>query len=236
VLALTHYIPILTTLLSATFGSIVLGRYRSRRDRPHLAWWAIGIYIYGLGTLTESLVTLFGWSPLVFRAWYISGALLGGVPLAQGSVYFHFTRRTANRMTAVVVPYIALAALAVCLTPLDASLAEPHRLSGRVMVWHWVRLLSPLINLYAVVFLVGTAIMSAVRYARQQAPSNFVIGNALIAAGAILPGIGGAFTRLGYVEVLYVGEFLGLLMIWQGYRLCTRPLTAARSTIPAAAV
>ena len=84
-------------------GRIVLGRYRSRRDRPHLAWWAVGIYIYGLGTLTESLVTLFGWNPFVFRAWYISGALLGGVPLAQGSVYFHFTRRTANRMTAIVV-------------------------------------------------------------------------------------------------------------------------------------
>ena len=199
-----HYIPILTTLLSAVFGTIIFRRALARPDRPHLMWWAAGVYIYGLGTLAESLVTVFGWSPMVFRLWYVTGALLGGVPLAQGSVYFHFTRRTANRMSAVVVPYLVLAAVAVCLTPLDASLAEPHRLSGRVMVWHWVRLLSPWISLYAVIFLVGGAIVSAIRYRRQQAPSNFVTGNALIALGAILPGIGGSFTRMGYVEVLYV--------------------------------
>ncbi len=36
--------------------------------------------------------------------------------------------------------------------------------------------------------------------------------------GAILPGIGGAATRMGYTEVLYVGEFVGLLLIWAGYR------------------
>ena len=231
-----HYIPILTTLLSAVFGTVILRRYLGRRDRQHLGWWAAGVYIYGLGTLAESLVTLFGWNPVVFRLWYITGALLGGAPLAQGSVYFHFSRRMANRITAIVVPYVALAALAVCLTPLDPSLAEPHRLSGRVMAWQWVRLLSPFINLYAVIFLVGGAIVSAVRYRQQQAPSNFVAGNALIAIGAILPGIGGSFTRLGYVEVLYVAECIGLILIWRGYQLCTRPRVGVASTAPAVAV
>jgi hypothetical protein len=236
ILDTVHFVPLLTTVLSAIFGTIVLGRCFRRPDRPHLGWWAAGIYLYGVGTLTESLVTLLGWGPVLFRLWYISGALLGGLPLAQGSVYFHFSRRTANRMTAVVVPYVALAALAVCLTPLDTALAEPHRLSGKVMIWHWVRLLSPLINLYAVIFLVGTAILSAVRYRRRQAPANLVAGNALIAVGAILPGVGGAFTRMGYVEVLYVAECLGLILIWRGYRLCTRPLEDAASTAAVAAL
>ena len=40
----------------------------------------------------------------------------------------------------------------------------------------------------------------------------------LIAVGALLPGIGGAFTRFGYVEVLYVTELLGLTLIYAGYR------------------
>jgi hypothetical protein len=230
-LDLVHHIPILTTVLSAIFGTLILRRALARPERPHLAWWAAGVYIYGLGTLAESIVTLYGWNAPVFRLWYITGALLGGMPLAQGSVYFHFARRTANRMTAVVVPYVALAAIAVLLTPIDVSKVEPHRLSGRVMVWHWVRLLSPWINLYAVVFLVGTAIMSAVRYRRQQAPGNFVLGNALIALGAILPGIGGSFTRMGYVEVLYVGECLGLILIWWGYQLCTRRVEPVRAAV-----
>jgi hypothetical protein len=40
----------------------------------------------------------------------------------------------------------------------------------------------------------------------------------LIAVGAILPGIGGSFARAGQVEVLYVTELIGLLLIWAGYR------------------
>jgi hypothetical protein len=48
--------------------------------------------------------------------------------------------------------------------------------------------------------------------------SHRVIGNWLIAAGAILPGIGGSFTRFGHVEVLYVTELVGILLIYFGYR------------------
>ena len=45
------------------------------------------------------------------------------------------------------------------------------------------------------------------------------IGNVCIAVGGILPGIGGAFTRFGHTEVLYVTELLGLLFIYAGYRM-----------------
>jgi hypothetical protein len=81
-----------------------------------------------------------------------------------------------------------------------------------------VRLFSPLVNLYAVVFLIGGAIWSAIRYRRQGISGARVRGNWLIAVGAILPGIGGSFARAGVVEVLYVTELVGLLLIWAGYR------------------
>jgi len=38
------------------------------------------------------------------------------------------------------------------------------------------------------------------------------------AVGAILPGIGGSYARMGVVEVLYVTELVGLVLIWAGYR------------------
>ena len=47
--------------------------------------------------------------------------------------------------------------------------------------------------------------------------------NILIAVGAILPGIGGTATRMGYTEVLYVTELVGLLLTWLGYRISVRP-------------
>ncbi|MDX1578124.1 MAG: hypothetical protein R3266_06555, partial [Gemmatimonadota bacterium] len=130
---LVHYLPILTTVLAAWFGIEILNRSRERRSGPHLLWWGAGVLIYGLGTLTEAATTLFGWQEPIFRAWYISGALLGGAPLAQGTVYLLLSRRTAHRLTAALVTVVAAAATFVLLTPIDYSLVESHRLAGRVM-------------------------------------------------------------------------------------------------------
>jgi hypothetical protein len=222
-----HYLPIITTALAVPFCLTLWARYRSRPSATHLLCWCLGIGIYGLGTLAEALTTLTGWHPGVFRLWYVSGALLGGSPLAQGSVYLLLRRRTAHILSAVLITYLAFAALCVLLSPLDYTRVQAHRLSGAVLSWHWVRLLSPPANLYAVIFLIGGAIVSAIRYSRQRETRHRFLGNVLIAVGAILPGIGGTATRLGHVEVLYVTELAGLLLIWWGYRLNIRPAPLA---------
>lgn len=218
-----HYIPIVTTALAVPFAIEILRRYRAHPERLHLLWWGIGVATYGAGTLTEALTTLFGWQEPVFRAWYITGALLGGAPLAQGTVYLMLKRRTAHVLTIALVAYVAIAAIAVCLSPIDYTRVEGHRLSGRVLEWTWVRAFSPLVNLYAVIFLIGGAIVSAVRYSRSSDTRHRMWANVLIAIGAILPGIGGSMTRAGYVEVLYVTELIGLLFTWTGYRMSVRP-------------
>jgi hypothetical protein len=82
-----------------------------------------------------------------------------------------------------------------------------------------VRLISPFFNLYAVIFLVGGAIYSAVKFRGHDNLRHRYLGNIWIAVGAILPGIGGSLTRAGYVEALYITELVGLLAIYRGYRL-----------------
>jgi hypothetical protein len=217
-----HYIPILTSIVALFFAVAVARRYRSRPGSLHLLWWAIGLLVYAAGTLTESATTLFGWHEGVFRAWYITGALLGGAPLAQGTVYLLLPRRTANWLTVALITVVAVAATCVILSPIRYQLVEPYRLSGKVLGWYWVRGFSPFINLYAVIFLIGGAILSAFRYSGRRETRHRVIGNIWIAVGAILPGIGGTFTRFGHTEVLYVTELLGLLAIYVGYRFNTR--------------
>ena len=230
-----HYIPIATSIFSLAFAWILLRRYR-RRGGLHLLWWGIGALMYGVGTTTESLTTLFGWQEPVFRAWYISGALLGGAPLAQGTVYLLLSKKTAHRMTAVLITVVTIAATFVLLTPIDYSQVEAHRLTGAVMEWSWVRGFSPFINLYAAIFLIGGAILSAIRYRRIEGMERRVTGNWLIAIGALLPGIGGTFTRFGHVEVLYVTEFIGILLIYAGFRFNVStgrsPLADSRREVP----
>lgn len=227
-----HFIPIATTVIALFFAWVVFSRWRERRSGPHLLWWAAGILLYGVGTFTEGFTTLFGWSEPVFRSWYIAGALLGGAPLAQGTVYLLSKRKTANILTAMLVPFIVVASVCVLLAPIDRTLVEPYGLSGSVMQWQWVRAFSPFINTYAFIFLVGGAALSAVRFSRKKATFGRFVGNVLIAVGALLPGIGGMATRMGHTEILYVGEFLGIVLIFIGYRWNVRGRPAARRVAP----
>ena len=229
--SLVHYLPIVTTILAVPFAVEIYRRYRAHPDRLHLLWWAIGIATYGVGTFTEATTTLIGWNEPTFRAWYISGALLGGAPLAQGTVYLLLGKRTAHLLTTLLIAYVAVASVFVVLSPIDYSQVEAHRLTGRVLEWQWVRAFSPLVNLYAVVFLIGGAILSALRYSADPSTRHRVYANVLIATGAILPGIGGTATRLGYVEVLYVTELAGLILTWMGYRMSVRPVQGHRAVV-----
>lgn len=229
--SLIHFTPALTTVVAAMFTVVLWRHWRKRPQARYLFWWTAGIALYGVGTFTEAFTTIFGWQEPVFRAWYIAGALLGAAPLAQGTVYLLMKKRTADRLTVLMLTYAAIVSVFVLSTPIVSEAVETHRLSGEVMAWQWVRLFSPLLNTYALVFLVGGAGWSAWRYWRRSAgPKSRVSGNALIAVGALLPGIGGSFTRAGYVEVLYATEILGLLLIWAGYRVMAKaPATSIHS-------
>lgn len=218
--SLVHYIPIATSVLAFLIAPQLFRRHRERGG-IHLLWWGWGIVMYGVGTVAESLTTLFGWQEPVFRAWYISGALLGGAPLAQGTAYLLLSRKVADRLATALVAIITVASVCVLFTPIDATQVEEFRLSGRVMAWTWVRAFSPVVNIYAFILLVGGAVWSAWHFRGQAANRHRVIGNICIALGGLLPGIGGSFTRFGHVEVLYVTEFLGLCLIFAGYRYNT---------------
>ena len=217
-----HYVPVVTTVLAAIFSAEIFRRYREHPERLHLLWWALGVAVYGVGTFTEAATSIVGWNEPTFRAWYISGALLGGAPLAQGTVYLLLSRRTAHILTALLITFVLITSVAVILSPIDYSQVEAHRLTGRVFQWQWVRAFSPFVNMYAVVFLIGGAILSALRYTANPATRHRVIANVLIAIGAILPGIGGTASRMGYTDVRYVTELAGLLLTWLGYRMSVR--------------
>jgi len=215
------YIPILTTVFAWIFFLEILKHYKERKTF-YLFWWTLGVLTFGLGTLSESLHAIFGWHEVNLRFWYIVGALLGGFPLAQGSVYLLMSKRFGHITTVLIVATILVASTFVLLSPVQIPENFDYKLTGSVFEWQWVRLFSPLINLYAFIFLFGGAIYSAIQYYRQGDKKVYFKGNIWIAIGALLPGIGGSFTRFGYVEVLFITELVGLVCIYIGYRMIKR--------------
>lgn len=99
-----------------------------------------------------------------------------------------------------------------------------------------VRLTTPFFNIYGLLTLVGGAIYSAYLFWRKRVMPNRVIGNVLIAAGALLIGFASTLTRLGYGEYLYLGELVSAILMFAGFRFAARPQPdEAMQPVPAAA-
>lgn len=215
-----HFIPVASTVLSLIFLVILLRHYFAKGKKPHIAWWAFGVFTYGVGTGLEGAITLLGNSVMLNKSWYIAGAIFGGYPLAQGSVYLHLSKKKADILSWITVPLIVVTSVLVAISPVDMEGFSEFKPSGAILGWQWVRLFTPIINIYAVIFLIGGAFYSAYKYFKQTDTLNRAIGNVLIAVGAILPGVGGTMAKAGYVEALYIGEFFGIILIWAGYKVC----------------
>lgn len=212
-----NYIPILTTLFGIYFFIVLYSHWKQNKSSQHVFWWMIGVLTYVAGTITESVNVLAGFSVANFKAWYITGALLGGAPLAQGTVYLLCKKKTANILAVILITVIISAAVLVALSPINTELIT-GKLSGKLLGWKFIRYMTPFINLYAFIFLVGGAIYSAIKYAKTKHQGKRFTGNLLIAIGGLLPGIGGSFSKFGYVEVLFVTELIGLVFIYLGYK------------------
>jgi hypothetical protein len=231
---LTRWLPFASTVVAVTFAVAVLLRFR-RRGGLHLLFWGLGLVLYSMGTFAEFYST-FAWSPLVFRMWYIGGALLTAAWLGQGTVYFLVRRENLAHYLAVGLILASAFAVAVMFaTPLDESAFD----SGVSLSAQYkqimpedalVRRLTPLFNIYGTLWLVGGAVYSAWIFWRKGVLLNRAIGNVLIAAGALAPAIGGSLSRLGTTEFLYVSELVGVVLMFVGFVRATTPIPArARS-------
>lgn len=228
---LDRWLPFFSTVISVAFAVAVLLRYRRRRGL-HLLVWGLGLVLYSLGTFAEFYST-YAWSALVFRLWYIGGALLTAAWLGQGTVYLLVRRRNvAHWLMAGLVATSALAVAVMFATPLDASaFTIGADLSGQyreiLPQGAAVRLLTPLFNIYGTIWLVGGAVYSAWLFWRKRVLPHRAIGNVLIAVGAMSPAIGGSLSRLGTTDFLYISELVGALLMFAGFIRATTPMSAS---------
>jgi hypothetical protein len=229
-MGLNRWLPFASTVISTIFAVAVLVRYYRRRG-PHLLVWGAGLILYSLGTFAEFYST-FAWSPLVFRLWYIGGALLTAAWLGQGTAYLLVRRgNIVHRLMAGLLLASIVAVVAMFMTPLDASaFTVGADLSGQyrqiLPEGAAVRYLTPLFNVYGTLWLVGGAAYSAWIFWRKRVLLHRVIGNVLIAAGALAPAFGGSLSRLGTSDFLYFSELVGAGLMFVGFLRATTPMAS----------
>lgn len=212
---MTFEVSLATSVLAAGFAVDLARRWLRDRARRHVAWWGAGVVAYGIGAVAAAVIHRGGWSPGWFRTWYLAGAILGGVLLAQGTVYLVHRRDTADRLAASVAVLSVGAAAALMLSPVAPLPSD--ELGGASIDWVWVRAFTPFLNVYAAGYLVGGAIWSARRLRRDRGiTGRRIVGNWLIAAGGLAPALGGVASRLGGEDALPPTLLVGLVLIWIG--------------------
>lgn len=220
-----HYLPIASAGIIVVFAVLVFGRYL-RRGGSHLLVWGIGLTLFGVASLMEAYATL-AWSPTVFRLWYLAGATLTAAWLGQGTVFLlSRRRRTARRLLAVLVVGSVLATWLIFTTPLNAArFNSQETLSAqyREILPNGapVRRLTPIFNIYGLLTLVGGALYSAWLMWRKEIVPNRVVGNILIAAGALALGFADILLRLGLADYLYVAQLIAAAFMFAGFLLAT---------------
>jgi hypothetical protein len=222
-----HYLPILSTIITFIFAAAVFNRFRAKRG-AHLLFWGIGLVLYGIGTLTE-VIMLFTYNELALKLWYLCGAMLTAAWLGQGTINLLVRRRGITTTLNIILIIVSLLALVLVLVapitpaaanynpaqPLSAQYKDILTRSGIVV------LLTILLNVYGTFTLVGGAIYSAYIFWRKRVLFNRMVGNILIAAGAMLPAIGGSFLKMGLPDFLYLSEFLGVILMYIGFLQAT---------------
>jgi len=234
---LNTIMPLLSSIISFTFAFIVLKRYVERRG-THLLLWGIGTIFYGIGGFCEFYNGAFGWNPLIFRLWYLFGALLVAAWLGQGTVYLLAKQKWSNLLMVLLVIGSFYGLFKVFTAQLDPTLMTGgghtgSELSGHAIVSPGVRILTPFFNLYGTLTLVGGAAYSAWIFWRKRILLHRTIGNILIAVGATLPAFGGFFSRLHIPGALYLGEFLGIILLFIGFLRATTPMRETRTATEA---
>lgn len=229
-----HYISILSTLVTLIFTAAVFRRYQ-QRGGAHLLLWGIGLALYGLGTLSEAIM-LFTFNELTLKIWYLSGAMLTAAWLGQGTVHLLVRKRGLALTLTVFLAIISILAISLILVAPITSAAASYNTGqpasaqyGEILIRSGlIRFLTVFLNIYGTIALVGGALYSAFLFWRKRVLANRMLGNILIAAGALMPAMGGSLLKAGMADWLYLSEFLGAILMYLGFLQATAKQQVAK--------
>jgi hypothetical protein len=236
-----NWIPLISTVVTFIFVGSVFNRYRYKRG-AHLLFWGFGLVWYGLGTLMEVFLSI-SFSSVALKLWYLCGAMLTAAWLGQGTVYLLVRKRGVARALAIgLVFFSIIAGILVWMAPIlpetaaayNPQLPASEQYKDILVRSGLVTFLTIFMNIYGTITLVGGALTSAFLFWRKRVLLHRVIGNVLIAIGALFPAIAGSFVGVGSVDWLYVSELIGVILIYCGFIRAITPLKAAvKNPVPA---
>jgi hypothetical protein len=217
-------LPVAAALLAALFTILLLRSFRSR-PAGQKALWAAGFAFFAVATTCEAIAQRAGWSPALFRSYYLAGGVLTVGYLGAGSAWLLLPRRGRDLLLGGLAVATLAAVIAVALASVDAHLLavtpsgrppENGALGGHAFLW------AVAFNSLGTLTLVGGSLYSIVRRRR-------VSANVWIASGAVVVALATGMSRAGDYSLVYLGQLVGIALMFSGFTF------AGRKPQPAAA-
>jgi hypothetical protein len=83
---LTIVLPALTSILALVLSVMLLDQWRERR-RAYQLIWAIGMLFFGIASGCEAIAAVGAWNELLYRTWYLTGAVWTAGWLGLGTAF-----------------------------------------------------------------------------------------------------------------------------------------------------
>jgi hypothetical protein len=210
-------LPLCAALVALAFAALLL-RSLARRRSGEKVLWAAGFGLFALAASCEAVAQRAGWSPALFRMYYLAGGVLTVAYLGAGSAWLLLPKRLRDVLLGGVVVATAAAAVAVALAPVSGSAlaATAHgrppansALGGHAFLW------AIGLNSFGTLFLVGGSLYSIARRRR-------VRPNLWIAAGALVVALATGLSRADSYALVYAGQLLGIALMFSGFAFAGR--------------
>ncbi len=210
-------------VISLAFAVLVLRQYLERK-RMHQFMWSIALGLWIIAVGAELVATVSHWSPLIYRAYYATGALLIPAWLGMGTLYLVTPRRWADLIFGVLVILSVIGVLLIALWPIDAAGLESTReqfVPLRIFPFFPVQLVLVVLNIFGSIAFVGGALWSAVHFARARTMGDRVVATVLIAIGGLIAAAAHSLGALGGIELFRISELAAVIFIFVGFVLST---------------
>ena len=220
-------LPVAAALLSLLFALLLAVSFR-KRPAGQKGLWAVGFLLFAVATTCEAIAQRAGWTPALFRTYYLAGGVLTVAYLGAGSAWLLLPRRARDLLLGALVLATAAAVVTVLIAPVDThtlavtSSGRPPAnaaLVGHAFLW------AAALNTFGSVFLIGGSLYSIAR--RQRVRTNLWIGS-----GALVVALATGMSRLGDYSFVYAGELVGIALMFAGFRLVGARPTPKRVPAP----
>jgi hypothetical protein len=233
------FYPLVATLISAAFAITLWVQYRAK-PRPYLLVWSVALGVYAVAALTEVIGAAAGWNPFLYRLYYFFGGITVVGILALGSVYL-LAPRFGRTALAALLTLAGIGLVGILGASLQVGLLDTHQVPSAdvIKLQHGVFnvaaiLMAAILNIVGTVILIGGAVWSFIAMFLRGAPPSRLVGNILIAGGAfIVAGASTLFRVFHVYDLFYVGQAIGVLVMFGGFLAAQRAPRRAANLNPA---